>query len=173
MKCTIFWNIAPCSPEGGWQKLCFTHTPCCLLDLLFDSQDGGTTFIRNVGRFLPHHTALNRACTALGYIPISLQAVTVVFIPEQCRTLSKPLLFYSENILKVGGQIYPIRGEAVMRCPLYLQWDEYQTSRFVETSIHSLVYKMGTVLRTALLLWELTWAVGMRLTIPRSSPITR
>jgi hypothetical protein len=43
MKCTIFWDITPCSPS----RVC-SHAGF-LLGLFFDPEDGGDIFLRNVG----------------------------------------------------------------------------------------------------------------------------
>jgi hypothetical protein len=106
MKCTIYWNVAPSNPEEEQQNLCLAHTSYCFLDLLFDPEDGGGIFIRNVGGFLPDHMALNRACTAFGYIKIFLGAVTVILIPEECRTVSKRNSFFLSASPLFCGQIY-------------------------------------------------------------------
>jgi hypothetical protein len=49
MKTSIFWDVTPCSPASleGF-----------LIGLLFDHEDRGEMFLRNISRLLPDYTAL-------------------------------------------------------------------------------------------------------------------
>jgi hypothetical protein len=54
MKSSVFWDITPCSV--ALLATCFQAS--FLLDLFFDSEIGGDTFLRNVGRFSKDFMAL-------------------------------------------------------------------------------------------------------------------
>jgi hypothetical protein len=49
MKSSLFWAITPCSPFEVNQLACYLLHAGFLLGLFFDAEDGGATFLRNVG----------------------------------------------------------------------------------------------------------------------------
>jgi hypothetical protein len=73
LKSTAFWDVTQCSLVGVYQRygeMYWFHLqdqrvsqassrkmPVCLFGLIFDPEDGGNTFLRNVDKFLPNYMA--------------------------------------------------------------------------------------------------------------------
>jgi hypothetical protein len=58
MNAAIFWDISPCSPYGNrrFGGIYHNHTQCraarwFLARMIFDPEDGGDMFLRNVGSY--------------------------------------------------------------------------------------------------------------------------
>jgi hypothetical protein len=64
MHSTVFWDVTPCSLEEGHQHL-RALLAASFLDLLFDPEDWGITFLWNISELLPDYTVLPPEDSAL------------------------------------------------------------------------------------------------------------
>jgi hypothetical protein len=116
------------------------------------------------------------ACNALGYVPLSWRAVTIIFIPTpehttyvQANSFHPVSLtsFLLKTLKRLVGRYIP--DGALVRYPLRLQEYAYKADRSIQTALHSLVRLTGS-LRMVLLLWELAWTLRVHLIWPPLSP---
>jgi hypothetical protein len=54
-KMAVFWVVAPCSLVEVYQRF---RGPCCLHHQDDRPNDGGSKYLRNVGKLLPDYAAL-------------------------------------------------------------------------------------------------------------------